>query len=71
MGAQIAPIQPEPQLTSQADEQALAKAERQALAAEDEGPSRETVVRWLEIGLATGVVLLFVSWVLARRRGRV
>jgi LysM repeat protein len=69
-GAQIAPSESDQPLTSEADERAPAEAERETFAAEDGGPSRETVVRWLEIGLATGVALLFVSWVLARRRGR-
>jgi LysM repeat protein len=70
MGAHIAPSEAEEQPPSEADEQALAEAERDTLAADEGGPSRETVVRWLEIGLATGMALLFVSWVLARRRGR-
>ena len=69
VGAQIAPSETEEQPLSEGDE-ALAEAEREALAPDEGGPSRETVVRWLEIGLATGVALLFVSWVLARRRGR-
>jgi LysM repeat protein len=69
VGANIAPSETEEQSLSEADE-GLAEAERDSLAAEDGGPSRETVLRWLEIGLATGVALLFVSWVLARRRGR-
>jgi LysM repeat protein len=69
MGAQIAPSEPE-QTPSGAENQALAEADRDSLAAEGGGPSRETVLRWLEIGLATGLALLFVSWVLARRRGR-
>ena len=69
VGAQIAPSEPEQPLPAEADEQAPAGAEREAPAAEEGGPSRETVVRWLEIGLATGLALLFVSWVLARRRG--
>ena len=60
-GAALVPSQPEGQPP--------AEAERQPLAAEEGGPSRETVLRWLEIGLATGLALLFVSWVLARRRG--
>ena len=70
VGAQIAPSEPEQQLTSEAGEQAPAEAERETLAVEEGGPSRETVARWVEIGLATGLALLFVSWVLARRRGR-
>ena len=69
MGAQIAPSEPE-QTPSGAENQALAEADRGSLAAEGGGPSRETVLRWLEIGLATGVALLFVSWLLARRRGQ-
>jgi LysM repeat protein len=70
IGAQIAPSESEQPLTSEADERAPAEVERETFAAEDGGPSRETVVRWLEIGLATGMALLFVSWVLARRGGR-
>jgi len=69
VGAQVAPSEPE-QAPSGAENQALAEADRDSLAAEGGGPSRETVLRWLEIGLATGVALLFVSWVLARRRGQ-
>lgn len=69
IGANTAPSETEEQTLSEADE-GLAEAERDSLAAEDGGPSRETVLRWLEIGLATGLALLFVSWVLARRRGR-
>jgi LysM repeat protein len=68
--APMVPSEPEQQPPSEADEQALADAERDTLAADEGGPSAETVVRWLEIGLATGMALLFVSWVLARRRGR-
>jgi len=60
VGAEIAPREPEERSPGEADE---------ALAAEEGGPSRETVVRWLEIGLASGLALLFVSWILARRRG--
>jgi hypothetical protein len=59
MGAEIAPREAEGQPA----------AETGALAAEEGGPSRETVVRWLEVGLAIGLTLLFVSWILARRRG--
>lgn len=70
VGAQIAPSEPKEQPPPEAEEQALAEAEREALAPEEGGPSRETVMRWLEIGLATGLALLFVSWILARRRGR-
>jgi len=69
IGANIAPSDTEEQPLSEADE-VLAEAERDSLAAEDGGPSRETVVRWLEIGLATGLALLFVLWVLARRGSR-
>jgi hypothetical protein len=69
VGAQIAPSQPEEKPPSEAGE-ATAEAARESRAVEGGGPSRETVVRWLEIGLASGVVLLFVSWVLARRWGR-
>jgi LysM repeat protein len=69
IGAQTAPSETEEQPLSEAD-QALAEAERDSLAAEGGGPSRERVLRWLEIGLATGVALLFVSWLVARRRGR-
>jgi LysM repeat protein len=69
VGAQIAPSEPEEQPLAGADE-SLAEAERDTLAADEGGPSAETVVRWLEIGLATGMALLFVSWVLARRGGR-
>jgi len=69
VGAQIAPSETEEQPLSEADE-ALAEAGRETRAIDEGGPSRETVVRWLEIGLATGMALLFVSWVLARRRGR-
>ena len=69
MGAQIAPSEPE-QPPSGAENQALAEADRDSLAAEDGGPSRETVLRWLEIGLGAGLALLFVSWFLARRRGQ-
>jgi hypothetical protein len=71
VGAQIAPSEPKQELTPQAEDHALAGAERESRAAEEGGgPSQETVVRWLEIGLASGVALLFVSWVLARRWGR-
>jgi hypothetical protein len=69
VGARLSPSEPEGQPPAEADEQALATAQRDALAAEEGGPSRETVVRWLEIGLASGLALLFVSWILARRRG--
>jgi hypothetical protein len=69
-GAQIAPAAPGERLTSEAEEGASAEAQPEAPAAEEGGPSRETVVHWLEIGLATGMALLFVSWVLARRRAR-
>jgi hypothetical protein len=70
VGAQIAPSEPEEKPPLEADE-APAEAARESRAAEEEGgPSRETVVRWLEIGLASGVALLFASWVLARRWGR-
>ncbi|HJX62039.1 MAG TPA: zf-HC2 domain-containing protein [Dehalococcoidia bacterium] len=68
-GANIAPSETEEQPLSEADE-ATAEAEREALAADEGGPSRETVVRWLEIGLATGLALLFFLWVLARRGSR-
>jgi hypothetical protein len=67
--ANIAPSETEEQPLSEADE-ALPEAEREALAPDEDGPSRETVVRWLEIGLATGLALLFATWVLARRWGR-
>jgi hypothetical protein len=71
IGAAISPSEIEEQPLSEANEQALAETERKTLAAEEEGgPSRETVVRWLEVGLATGAALLFVTWVLARRWGR-
>jgi hypothetical protein len=69
MGAEIAPSESERQPPAEADEGAPAGAERGTFAAEEGGPSRETVVRWLEVGLATGLALLLVSWVLARRRG--
>jgi len=67
VGAQLSPSEGERQPA--ADEQAPVGAEPKAQATEEGGPSRETVVRWLEIGLGTGAALLFVSWVLARRRG--
>jgi hypothetical protein len=67
----LVPGEPEDNVTVEAYDQALAESQHQSQAApEDGGPSRETVVRWLEIGLATGMALLFVSWVLARRWGR-
>jgi hypothetical protein len=67
----LAPNKPKDNVTVEAYDQALAESQRQSQAAEEDGgPSRETVVRWLEIGLATGMALLFVSWVLARRWGR-
>jgi len=69
VGARTSGSEPEGQPPSEADEQALAEAQRDTLAAEEGGPSRETVVRWLEIGLASGLALLFVTWILARRRG--
>jgi hypothetical protein len=69
--ALAAPAEPEGNVTVEGYDQALAESQRQSQAAEeDEGPSRETVVRWLEIGLGAGMALLFVSWVLARRWGR-
>jgi len=69
VGARLSPSEAEGEPAAETDEQALAKAQRDALAAEEGGPSRETVVRWLEIGLGSGLALLFVSWILARRRG--
>ena len=69
VGAQVSPSEPEGQPSLGADERAPAGAEREAPTAEEGGPSRETVVRWLEIGLASGLALLFISWILARRRG--
>ncbi len=50
--------------------QPLAGPEGETPAAEEGGPSRETVVRWVEIGLGSGLALLFVSWAVARRRRR-
>jgi hypothetical protein len=61
VGAQLAPSAPEQPLPSESERQARA---------EEGGPSRETVVRWLEIGMGAGLALLFVSWLLARRRSR-
>jgi hypothetical protein len=69
--ALAAPAEPEENVTAEAYDQALAESQRQSQAVEEDGgPSRETVVRWLEIGLGAGMALLFVSWVLARRWGR-
>ena len=68
VSANVAPsesVQP-PSIESRAP----AQAEQKALAENEGGPSRETVLRWLEIGLAASLALLFVSWVLARRRSR-
>jgi len=70
VGAQIAPSEPEQQLSPVTEKQVSADMEQEAPAAEEGGPSRETVVRWLEVGLGIGLALLFVSWSLARRRGR-
>jgi hypothetical protein len=71
VGAQIAPSGPEQQLPPEPEKQVPAEAERETLTAEEGGgPSRETVVRWLEAGLGIGLALLFVSWGLTRRRGR-
>jgi hypothetical protein len=70
MGAQIAPSGPEQQLSPGPEKQLPAEVEREMPAAEEGGPSGETVVRWLEVGLGIGLALLFVSWSLARRRGR-
>ena len=71
VGAQIAPSGPEQQLSPEPEKQVPAEAERETLTAEEGGgPSRETVVRWLEVGLGIGLALLLVSWGLTRRRGR-
>lgn len=70
VGAQIVPSGPEQQLPPEPEKQVPAEAEQETLTAEEGGPSRETVVRWLEVGLGIGLALLFVSWGLARRRGR-
>jgi hypothetical protein len=71
VGAQIVPSGPEQQLPPEPEKQVPAEAERETLTAEEGGgPSRETVVRWLEAGLGIGLALLFVSWSLTRRRGR-
>jgi len=71
VGAQIAPSEPEQQLSPETEKQVSGgDVERETPAAEEGGPSRETVVRWLEVGLGIGLALLLVSWSLARRRGR-